>query len=88
MRYSMIFALKAYMGERSLRDQFKARHAINDCKVALKKPSVRLRETCWEKTGTLCPFIGVITPGKPLYKVIYRGYNIIYRFFSLLKVIF
>ena len=34
LRYSMIFALKAYMGERSLRDQFKARHAINDCKVA------------------------------------------------------
>lgn len=29
----MIFALKAYIGERSLRDQFKARHAINDCKA-------------------------------------------------------
>lgn len=32
-RYSMIFALKAYIGERSFRDQFKARHAINDCKA-------------------------------------------------------
>ena len=32
-RYSMIFALKAYIGERSLRDQFQARHAINDCKA-------------------------------------------------------
>eukprot|EP00438_Fugacium_kawagutii_P027193 Skav213541 [mRNA] locus=scaffold4151:113386:118049:- [translate_table: standard] len=32
----MIFALKAYMGERSLRDQFKARHAINDCKVHIE----------------------------------------------------
>ena len=35
-RYSMIFALKAYIGERSLREQFKARHAINDCKARWK----------------------------------------------------
>eukprot|EP00435_Cladocopium_sp_Y103_P018363 s2259_g4.t1 len=34
--YSMIFALKAYIGERSLREQFKARHAINDCKVHIE----------------------------------------------------
>lgn len=36
-RYSMIFALKAYIGERSLRDQFKARHAINDCKAVSQR---------------------------------------------------
>ena len=30
--YSLIFVLKAYMGERSLRNQFKARHGIDDAK--------------------------------------------------------
>eukprot|EP00438_Fugacium_kawagutii_P021119 Skav213909 [mRNA] locus=scaffold1439:202030:204561:- [translate_table: standard] len=34
--YSMIFMLKAYMGERSLRDQFKARNAIDDAKKRIE----------------------------------------------------
>lgn len=40
-RYSMIFALKAYIGERSFRDQFKARHAINDCKARPRAAEAR-----------------------------------------------
>ncbi|CAK9086727.1 unnamed protein product [Durusdinium trenchii] len=34
--YSMIFAVKAYMGERSLREQFKARHAIDEAKSRIE----------------------------------------------------
>ena len=34
--YSMIFVLKAYMGEQSLRNQFKAKHGIDDAKQRIE----------------------------------------------------
>ncbi|CAK9107331.1 unnamed protein product [Durusdinium trenchii] len=41
----MIFAVKAYMGERSLREQFKARHAIDEAKSRIEDILDTLKQT-------------------------------------------